>query len=209
MLITSPAFGDDIIAERVAVIASSLPAGALVVQLRDKVRAQTSFRLFAWQLRRVTKACGARLVVNGRLDVARDVGADGVHLGNGAGRADDARRVLGPASWISVAAHSAEDVTAARAEGADAVLVSPVFMTQSDAKDGRRKTPRGLECIRSARLRAGPELLVYALGGVSAATAQACADAGADGVAVTRALLSADDPAREARAIHDVWARRW
>jgi len=208
MLITSPAFGDDVIARCVEAVAESLPRGDFVVQIRDKVRVKASLRLFARQLRVVTSAHGARLIINGHADIARDVGADGVHLGQGAGSAASARDVLARPAWISRAAHSDQDVALAREQGADAVLVSPVFMTQSDAKDGRRKTPRGLACIRSAREQAGQQMRVYALGGVSAATARACAAAGADGVALTSALLGADDPGREALAIHDVWARR-
>jgi thiamine-phosphate pyrophosphorylase len=206
MLITDPAFSDELTVRCVAAVASSLPPGALVVQIRDKRRAEGSLRLLAWQLRIATRNHGAWLLINGRAPLARDVGADGVHLGRGAGTVAHARGVLSRPSWISVAAHSDEDVTRAREEGADAVLVSPVFATRSLSPDGRRKEPRGLECLVSARRRAGPDLQVYALGGVTAAAAGRCATAGADGVALTRALLCAEDPAREARAIHDVWA---
>jgi thiamine-phosphate pyrophosphorylase len=208
MLITDPSFGDEPTVRCVAAVAASLPPGALLVQLRDKKRADASLRLFAWQLRVVTRARGAWLVVNGRAHVARDVGAEGVHLGGGAGTVADARRILKRSAWISVAAHTDADVVRAREEGADGVLVSPVFSTQSGASDGQRKKPRGLGCLRSARLLVGPELRIYALGGVTAASARACFTAGADGVALTRALLGAQEPGREARAIHDVWARR-
>jgi thiamine-phosphate pyrophosphorylase len=206
MLVTDPAFADEQTERCVAAVAAALPPGAFVVQLRDKERAEGSLRLFAWQLRVVTRAHGAWLVVNGRPELARDVGAEGVHLGGGVGTAAHARRVLTRPSWISMAAHSDQDVARARAEGADAVLVSPVFSTESRTPDGDRKAPRGLDCLRTARRVAGPDLQIYALGGVTAASARACSASGADGVAVRRALLSAPDPRREARAIHDVWA---
>ncbi len=206
MLITDPGFGDDTIVRCVATVAAALPPGAFVVQIRDKGRALGSLRLLAWQLRGVTAAHGALLVINGRAELARDVGADGVHLGGGAGSVAQARAVLRRVSWVSVAAHSDEDVARAREEGADAVLVSPVFPTQSRAFDGRQKEARGLGCVRSARHVAGADLCVYALGGVTAASARACFASGADGVAMTRSLLGTPDPGREARAIHDVWA---
>lgn len=208
MLITDPGFADDPTVRCVAAVAAALPPGALVVQIRDKRRALGSLRLVAWQLRVVTAAHGASLVINGRAELARDVGANGVHLGGGAGSVAQARAVLG-ASWISVAAHSDEDVARAREDGADAVLVSPVFPTRSRALDGSRKQARGLSCVRSARHIAGADLHVYALGGVTAASARACSASGADGVALTRGLLAARDPGREARAIHDVWAHHW
>jgi thiamine-phosphate pyrophosphorylase len=208
MLITDPSFADEPTVRCVAAVAASLPPGALVVQIRDKKRTDASLRLFAWQLRAVTRARGAWLVVNGRAALARDVGADGVHLGGGAGSVADARGILKRSAWVSVAAHTDSDVARAREEGADGVLVSPVFSTQSRTADGQQKKPRGLGCLRSARLVAGAELPIYALGGVTAGSARACCAAGADGVALTRALLGAQDPGREARAIHDVWAHR-
>ena len=74
---------------------------------------------------------GALLVVNGDAGLARDVGADGVHLGGGAGDVGGGAVARGSPAWVSVAAHSDDDVTAARdGEGADAVLVSPVFATR-------------------------------------------------------------------------------
>jgi thiamine-phosphate pyrophosphorylase len=206
MLITDPSFADAPTVRCVATVAAALPPGALVVQIRDKQRALSSLRLFAWQLRVVTAAHGASLVINGRAELARDVGADGVHLGGGAGTVAQARAQLRRAAWVSVAAHSDEDVARAREEGADAVLVSPVFPTESRALDGRRKEARGLGCVRSARHIAGADLRVYALGGVTAASARACFASGADGVALTRGFLAARDPGCEARAIHDVWA---
>jgi thiamine-phosphate pyrophosphorylase len=206
MLITDPTFADEVTVRCVARVAACLPPGSLGVQIRDWKRAEGSLRLFAWALRVVTTAHRSWLVVNGRAELARDVGADGKHLGRGACSVAQARGVLRRPSWISVAAHSDHDVARAREQGADAVLVSPVFLTQSRTAEGQRKEPRGLACVRSARQVAGPDLWVYALGGVTAASARACCASGADGVAVTRALLSAPDPCREARAIHDVWA---
>jgi thiamine-phosphate pyrophosphorylase len=208
MLITDPSFADELTVRRVAAVASSLPRGACLLQMRDKKRDERSLRLFAWQLRSVADAFGLPLIVNGQASLARDVGAAGVHLGREAGTVAHARSVLGRPSWISVAAHTDDDVRRARDDGADAVLVSPVFETQSRAPGGGRKEPRGLECLRSARQLAGATMRVFALGGITALTARSCADAGADGVALTRALLSAPEPGREARAIHDVWAHR-
>jgi thiamine-phosphate pyrophosphorylase len=209
LFITDPAFGDGPTVRCVRTVAASLPRGAFAVQIRDKVRALTSLRAFAWELRVVTRACGARLLVNGNAAVARDVDADGVHLGHGAGSVAEVRRVLGRACWVSRAAHSDQDVRLALAERADAVLVSPVFATRSLDRSGGAKTPRGLDCIHAARQCAGKNMLIYALGGVSSASARACGAAGADGAAVIRALQDAADPGREARAIHDGWASCW
>jgi thiamine-phosphate diphosphorylase len=208
VLVTDRTFGDDVIERCVLATGAGLPVGALCVQLRDKSRLRPSLRLFAGRLRMVTQAVGARLLVNGDARIARDVGADGVHLGRGSGSVADARAILRD-GWVSTAAHSDEDVRRASDEGADAVLVSPVFSTRPSFSSGRAKEPRGLTAIRSARSLAGPRTAVFALGGITSENASACIRAGAHGVAVIRALLASDDPERAARAIDDAMSLRW
>ncbi len=207
VLVTDPSFGDDGIVRCVEEVGASLPAGALAVQLRDKARGLGSFRLFAWRLRVVTRAIGASFVVNGRPEVARDVGADGAHLGAGAGSIEGARRVL-PRAWISVATHSDDDVRRAVGEGADAVVVSPIFASRPPGIAATAKGGRGLPALRSAGGIAG-RATVIALGGVDAHNAGACRAAGAHAVAVMKALLASSSPARVALAIHDAVGPRW
>jgi thiamine-phosphate pyrophosphorylase len=203
ILVTDPVFGDDAIVRCVEIVCAELPSGWLCVQLRDKQRPVVGLRLFASRLRLVTRAAGASLVVNGDARLARDVGADGVHLGKGAGTVDDARKVLGPKAWISVSAHSDGAVRRGIADGADAVLVSPVFPSRPPSVYAPSKEGRGLDALRSAKKLAAGRIAVYALGGVDADNARACAAAGADGVAVVRALLASPEPARVARAIEE------
>ncbi len=209
VLVTDPVFGDDQILRCVRDVGRALPRGSFGVQLRDKARPVVSLRLFAARLRDATRAAGAALFVNGDAGVARDVGADGVHLGGGAGSVKEARAVFARRAWVSVAAHTDDDVRRACDEGADAVLVSPIFRTRSPSLSGRHKAQRGLEALRSAQsiARGGP--FVYALGGVTAETAAACGKAGADGVALIRGLLASAEPSRVARSIDDALARRW
>jgi thiamine-phosphate pyrophosphorylase len=211
VLVTDPAFGDDVIARCVRRVAAALPDGWLCVQLRDKRRPLVGLRVFASHLRWVTRDVGASLVINGDARVARDVGADGVHLGAGAGTPAEARALMGTRAWISAAAHSDDEARAALDGGADAVLVSPVFTTRGPALLGppaHAKVGRGVEALRSARAIAGRRAAVYALGGVTAESARACVAAGADGIAVIRALLASAEPHRVARALHDAVAGR-
>ncbi len=212
LLVTDPAFGDDAVVRCVGAVAGAVPSGAFAVQRpRDKRRPLVSLRVFAWRLRIATRKAGAMFVVNGDPRLARDVGADGVHLGGGSGGVGDARALTGRSTWVSVPAHSDEEVRRAAAEGADAVLVSPVFPTRPPSWSAVRgeKAGRGLDAIRTARAIAGKRVAVFALGGVTPENAARCAAAGADGVAVMKALLASPDPARTADAIHDAIARRW
>jgi thiamine-phosphate pyrophosphorylase len=209
ILVTDPFFGDDALVACIEAAGKNLPKGALCVQLRDKQRSVVSLRVFASRLRLVTRAIGATLVINGDPRLARDVGADGVHLGRDAGTVDDARSIVGKRAWISVSAHSDGAVRRGVAEGADAVLVSPVFPSRPPSILAPSKEGRGLEALRTARASAGDRAGIYALGGVDADNARACADAGADGVAVVRALLASPEPGRVARAIHAAVSERW
>jgi thiamine-phosphate pyrophosphorylase len=208
ILITDPAFGDDGIVRCIETVGRALPSGTLCVQLRDKQRAIVSLRVFASRVRLVTRAVGAALVVNGDAALARDVGADGVHLGRDAGTVQEARAVCGSRAWISVSAHSDGAVRRAVRDGADAVLVSPVFPSRPPSVLAPEKEGRGLDALRSGKGIADGKVALYALGGVDADNTRACAEAGADGVAVVRALLASPEPARVAKAMHDALVAR-
>jgi thiamine-phosphate pyrophosphorylase len=192
LLVTDPAYADAHIERVVRDVAEVLPPGEFGVQLRDKRRPRAAVRALAERLRSLTLRRGAPLMINGDVELAREVDADGVHLGG-----DVPRLAMGrPAfpGWISVAAHSDADVLRASEDGVDAVLVSPIYATPG------KGPPRGLAALESARVRAG-RLAIYALGGVDAARAAGCVRAGATGVAVLRALLDSKDPRAEAGAI--------
>ncbi len=128
---------------------ASSPRGWLAVQLRDKERAQVSLRVFASRLRLVTRRLHAWLFINGDAKLARDVGADGVHLGRGSGTVQSARAVCRPETLVSVAVHSDDDVRRALEEGADAALVSPdisdsprhVVRSSRGSQEGARRQP--------------------------------------------------------------------
>lgn len=219
VLITDPAYADDVVDRVVDAAARAIAPGGFAVQLRDRVAAPAAFVARARALRARTRDAGALFVVNGDARVARDVEADGVHLG-AAWSVVTARSVVGRTMWISVAAHDDHDVERAVAEGADAVLVSPVFATPGEGK----APPRGVVAIaRAAELidaRAPTSMhprdhrdtrvpAVLALGGVTRQNAASCRDAGASGAALIRALLTSRDPGDDARAIDCAFAPLW
>lgn len=182
----------------VLALGAALPVGSFAVQLRDKASDAAAIGRHAARLRKATAHAHAGLVINDGCAnahaIARDVGADGIHV---TGRGDvDLVRELDDTLWISVPAHSRDDVLRARALGVDAVLVSPIFATPD------KGSPRGTEALREARSEATRGgIAVYALGGVDAHRAAPCAAAGAHGVAAIRAVFDAPDPVAVARAL--------
>lgn len=131
------------------------------------------------------------LFINDRLDIALALNAEGVQLGH-AGLPPRAARQLNPRWWIGRSVHDVPGAEAARAEGADYLVVGPVYATATHPD----RAPLGLERLRDiARL----GLPVIAIGGVTAARAGEVKVAGAYGVAAIRALWDAAEPGAAAR----------
>jgi thiamine-phosphate diphosphorylase len=126
------------------------------------------------------------LFVNDRLDVALALNAVGVQLGIGSLPVSAARR-LDTAWWIGKSVHDLAEAEAAQAEGADYLLVGPVYATGTHP--GR--APIGLDTLgRIARL----DLPVIAIGGIDTERAREVKAAGAYGAAAIRALWESADP---------------
>lgn len=133
----------------------------------------------------------AAVVVSGRPDLARALGAQGVQLRGGDLTVADARAVLGN-GWIGRSVHSDAEAEAAVAEGADYLLVGTIF--ESPSHPGRPGA--GLGMVRRCAALGRP---VIAIGGMDARRAAAAREAGAWGVAAISALWQADDPYAAAR----------
>lgn len=179
----------------VDVVREAVAGGVTCVQLREKASGTREFLEEARAVQAALRGTGVPLIVNDRVDVALAVGADGVHLGQRDMAIADARR-LGSPSWIiGVSAESVADAIRAEQEGADYVGVSPVFATPTKTDHA---PPLGLEGLRA--IRAAATVPLVAIGGIHAGNAREVIRAGADGLAVVSAIVSADSP-REAAAV--------
>ncbi|MEQ8820217.1 MAG: thiamine phosphate synthase [Sumerlaeia bacterium] len=171
-------------------------AGVGAIMLREKDLTPRELFAVARSLAVICQKGGTMLIVNGSVEVALAAGVEGVQLGFDALPADAARRVAGGRLLIGVSAHSLVDVQQAHAGGADYATISPVFPPSSKAASGPAMGVERLHAIA----RESPLPLV-ALGGIEAANARACIEAGACGVAAIGAYWSAADPAAAARAM--------
>lgn len=181
-------------------MAAAVRGGVDRVQIRDRqlegsaLLAHTDALLAAARTAATRAGRTVETVVNRRLDVALASGADGVHLGFDALPAAEARGLLGDAALVGISAHDPAEVDAAAAEASYAHL-APIYPPLS--KTGTR-APLGLAALEAC---AGARLPVVAQGGIDADNAAAACRAGAAGVAVTGAILSAPDPERAAAAL--------
>ena len=158
-----------------------------------------------WGLARLARTVlppPARVLVNGRLDVALAAGADGVHLPSDGVPVSALRARFGPGVLIGRSTHRVEDVERARDEGADYVTFGPVYETPSKAPG--KGPPVGLAELERAVVSAGAGgLPVFALGGVTLPRFGELARAGAAGVAAIRLFQSIPDLSRVARAARE------
>jgi thiamine-phosphate pyrophosphorylase len=162
------------------------------IQHRDPEAPVRPFLERARWLAEITRGSRTQLAINGRLDVALLVGAH-LHLPVDAPRPREVRPHLPPDRWISAAVHSLEELRAA--EGADAMVLSPVYAPGS--KPGDTRPPLGTEGFTRLAQAAAPTRC-FALGGMSPLRLQSLGIA--EGVAVQSGILRAPDPAEAARA---------
>lgn len=132
-----------------------------------------------------------RLFINDRLDVALAVPSAGVQLGHGS-LPVSAARALNPRWWIGKSVHDLPEAEAARAEGADYLVVGPVYASATHPD----RPPLGLEQLGETVALGLP---VIAIGGITPGRAREVKRAGAYGAAAIRALWDAADPGEAAR----------
>lgn len=186
-----------------ALAEAMLAGGARLLQLRLKDAPTSTLLEVGHALRRSTARHGALLIVNDRPDVARAIGADGVHLGWDDLPPAAARRILPRPALLGVSTHDDAEVAAALAAEPDYVAVGPIYGTHSktDALPGR-----GLGAIAAARSRTA--LPLVAIGGITPETAPLVRAAGADSIAMIGALVRAADVGAATRAACAAAARR-
>ena len=178
------------------VVRAALRAGVRAVQLREKDLPTRPLLGLARELTDLARPYGARVLVNDRADVCLAAGSEGTHLPAAGLRPAAARRVLGPDRLIGASAHSADAAVRAETEGADFIVLGPIFDTPSKRAFGH---PIGLGELERARMRCRVPL--FAIGGVTAARVREVMKAGAHGVAVVGSVMAADDVERAAREL--------
>jgi thiamine-phosphate pyrophosphorylase len=178
-------------------VRAAAAAGVDIVQLREKDLGGAALLALARDVVHAVAGTPARVLVNGRPDVARAAGAHGVHLPSEGLPVADVRAAF-PDLLVGASCHGLAEARAAEAHGASLVVFGPVFATP-----GKESRAQGLDALAAvARAVAIP---VYAIGGVDPANAADALAAGAAGVAAIRPFLGAD-AAAAVRALRSVRA---
>lgn len=181
----------------VDVVMAAVEGGATLVQLRNKVDPKPLIAAQASLLAELLRAHNVPFLVNDHVDIAKDVEADGVHIGQGDISPLEARKILGEDKIIGLTAFTKEHIAAINPAIVDYIGTGPFFPTQTD----KGKPVLGAE--KFAELATLSSVPVVGIGGITPENAALVLKAGADGVAVMRAISAASDSFEATQRLRD------
>lgn len=154
-----------------------------IVQLREKNIPRDEKLILAKEFRKKTHKHCVLLIINDDIDIALEVKADGVHLGNGDTPLIEARKIA-PAILIGKSTHSIKEAEQARDLGADYINVGPIFSTPTKTT----YNPVGLDLYREISSKI--DLPITVMGGINKNNIQEVIHSGAKRIAMVRAIIS-------------------
>jgi thiamine-phosphate pyrophosphorylase len=184
--------------ELAEVLPAAIAGGVEIVQLREKNLPDDELLVLANAARGLCERLGALFIVNDRPIVAREIGADGVHVGQDDMAVAEVRELVGPDMLIGLSTHAPQEIDAVDSELVDYIGVGPVHETPT--KLGRPAV--GTELVRYAAAHA--PVPFFAIGGLNAQNVGDVLEAGASRIVVLRAIANAEDPELAARELRDL-----
>lgn len=178
------------------VLEEALKGGVTSFQLREKgpgALTGEELKAFALACQQLCEQYSVPFIVNDNIDLAIEIAADGIHIGQEDGYISAVREKVGPDMLIGVSTHSVTEAIAAADAGADYIGLGPVYETQTKVDT---QPVIGVETIKEVASLL-PGLPIVAIGGISERRAGTVIKAGASGVAVISAISGEEDP-REA-----------
>lgn len=182
-------------------VSAACAGGADVVQLRDKTLSSRELFRLAKDLQEICDKTGTLFILNDRVDVALAADVDGVHVGQEDLPVRVVREMMGHKKLIGCSTHSTAQALAAVGDGADYISCGPLFATPTKPD----YSPVGLTLVKEYR-----QLIrvpFVAIGGIDATNVAQAIAAGADRVAVVRAISGAADVEKAARSMKDLVLR--
>ncbi|MDQ0199629.1 thiamine phosphate synthase [Neobacillus ginsengisoli] len=171
------------------VVEEAIEGGITIFQFREKgekaLIGQEKYQL-AKEIQQVCKTNGILFIVNDDIELAIELDADGIHIGQDDEPIENIREKIGD-KILGVSVHSYDEAQLAAACGADYLGLGPIFPTKTK-KDA--KEVRGTTLIKELRTK-GMDIPIVGIGGITVENARSVVDAGADGVAVITAISHA------------------
>jgi thiamine-phosphate pyrophosphorylase len=171
------------------ILEQALDGGVQAIQLREKDLGGKDLFFLAEKISKLCQIYQCAFFINERIDIALAVDACGVQLGSASVPVEVARQLLGAEKMIGVSTHSLQEALEAEQRSADFVLFGPVFFTPSKAVYG---APQGLTRLKEIVEKVS--IPIYAIGGIKPENIRDVRHAGAFGVSLISAVMSADTP---------------
>ena len=169
-------------------VEQSILGGVTMVQLREKDLEKEEFQKEARQIQELCKKHQVPFLINDNVELAVEIEADGVHVGQHDMEAGQVRQKIGPDKILGVSAQTVEQALKAQAAGADYLGVGAVFPTGTK-DDADAVSLDTLKAICQA-----VDIPVVAIGGIKESNIQALKGSGICGVAVVSAIYAKEDP---------------
>ena len=167
------------------IVREAIKGGAGIIQLRKKESDKNKIKNEAIRLLKICRENNVLFIVNDYVDVALEIGADGVHLGQSDMLIKDAREICEDRLIIGLSTHSIEQAVKADMEGADYITIGPIYKTR--AKD----YTIGINLIKEIINKIKKPLI--AIGGINDNNIDSVLGQGVKSVAVISAVVSSDD----------------
>ena len=191
----------------VETVRDAVQGGVTIVQLRDKTATTSALVKMGRDLAADLAGTGVPLIVNDNVEAAIAIGADGLHVGQGDMKVEQARLLIGPDMLLGLSCETVEDAKTTDPAIVDYIGVSPVFATPTKTGHSLAVGFEGLRAIAAAA-----PVPKVAIGGLKSHHFEAIFENGADGVAVVSAICGQPDVEAAASAlstkIAQVTARR-
>ncbi len=168
-------------------VESAIEGGATFIQLREKNLDEADFLSGAKEIQKLCREYKVPFVINDNVEIAAQIDADGVHVGQSDMEAGDVRKRLGPDKIIGVSAQTVEQALKAQEHGADYLGVGAVFPTGSKA-DATEVSHQTLKEICEA-----VDIPVIAIGGITKENVSELKESGICGIAVISAIFAQKD----------------
>lgn len=178
-------------------VEKSIKGGARIVQLREKDTPQNEILNLGRELLKLTRRYDVPLIINDSPELAKEIGADGVHLGGGDTSIKNARAILGDEIIIGVSCYNQiERGLNAVQNGADYVVFGTPYYTPTKPE----REPTSIEVLKEA-VYVISQIPIFAIGGITKENASEILGTGVNGIAVITSVFGSPDPENAAREL--------
>ncbi len=164
-----------------------IDGGADMIQLREKTISDSEYISMAGEIRDLTAKRGTLFIINDRVNVAVELNADGVHLGQHDTSVSEAKAIIGNDKIIGASTHNIIQARQALKDGADYIAIGPVYPTST--KDYEPSV--GLKVVQE--ISSEINIPIFAIGAITLENLDDVLKTGASRIAVCSAIISSKD----------------